>query len=210
MIIDPSKRFNSIKDYPKTTILYHSKRYNPIISEIPVSKDFHIEDAEVGCTETHKRMVENYFKGSRFFINVGACGAISSGLKIGDIVEATSVLCSSGFSNFFGYGDILFCRKKFPEIIDVCTQCVPTMYYEKTDIHKEADCIEQESEAVLVTVRWLNEKYGRKMGACGCANLFYISDIIDRNEWIDTLKLQDSRNIYRKDVLFSALHIYDR
>lgn len=200
--IDPSTRFSPVDNWFKTCVMYHSKRYNylttPSIPSSPL-----LLDAEVGCTETHKRIVENYFKGTRMFINIGAAGAVSDKPKIGDVVEATTVIPTAGLARVLTDRVTLLNRSHW-DVPEVITQCVPTLYYNKDFLIDGVDCVEQESEAVAATCIWLNHNYGDKYGMCDWANLFYISDIVE-DGWKDTLKLQEQRNEYRRKVLEVAL-----
>lgn len=203
--IDPSTRYEPAEGWYKNCVLYHSKKYIPLLAEFDISKDIICFDAEMGCTETHRKIVENYFKGSRTFINIGACGAFvpcSASLKLGDVVEPSSILFMAGFSRIFTNRKYINTKCRYGAK-KVAVECVPTLYYNKKFIASYVDCAEQESEAVAVTCEWLNYNYGKKYGKCEYYNLFYVSDIVHRSgkAWVDTLKLHEQGDKYRREVL---------
>ena len=210
--IDPSKRYAPVEGWYEKCILFHSKKYHKILETTVIPQDTICIDAETGVTETHKRIISNYFKGSRMFINIGAAGAVTGRPytpAIGDVVQASVVLPTAGLARLItnefplkNEGDPL------PKIPQVTVQCLPTLYYDKRFLVADATCVEQESEAVAATCMWLNKNYGEKYGKCFYANIFYISDTVHRDNrpWKDTLKMYEhTRDIYRKKVLDIAL-----
>lgn len=206
-MIDPVKRFTPEKNFPKYCIMYHSKKYVPVMGQFRLPKNSMAIDAEVGCTEVHKRMVELYFKGVRYFINVGACGAQEGFAEIGELLEVTGVVCKAGMAKFFKYPPVIFNDYKENKLKEALAQCVPSLYYKKEILLSVIDCVEQESEGVAVTAEWLNGNYGKKYGFCKYANIFYVSDIIPGKgkEWVDTLCDEKNRKKFRKDVVSYAI-----
>lgn len=207
--IDPSKRYEPIPGWYKKCVIFHSKKYHKILETMVVPSDTICVDAGTGCTETHKKIIENYFKGSRVFINIGAAGSNRRDLQIGDVVDANTVYATAGLAKYFTDEPVLS-SPTFSSYPTATVQCVPTLYYARGVLEKSVDCVEQESEAVAATCMWLNRNYGDRLGGCKYANIFYISDTIDQDgrPWKDTLKMYEhKRDVYRRKVLEIALDI---
>ncbi len=244
-IIDPFSRFKNAPKVAKHTILCHHPSFFDILTKLEHTKiikiidcdkyykhalikykkiNINIVNAYFGPVPTAHRVFEFFARGSRVFVQFGACGSLKN-LPLGSIILPIEAKRYENTSSVFiskkikAEPDSILLHtlesalklKKYPYYKGLIGSVDSIYGYSKKDIAKfKKDnilALDSETSMFFLAIKWLSKKYP-KLEKPKCASVNYISDIIPLNrktKWISDLDSISKLLPYKENCLIICM-----
>jgi purine-nucleoside phosphorylase len=188
---------------------------------------FVIDDARDSARGAIRHTERHYMWGAGLIINIGAAGGIDAGLEIGSVVAGDRAIRDNGIDWDLATPDekalsdktvndallsAISDKRQSDQLIergDIWTVSHKYYTWDRLRSHQGGGvynpiAIDMEMAPFCIMAGWLNANYSQNRGILRIGNMFYISDLLPKNEkkpWVDTVNDVERLIPFKRSVL---------